>query len=370
MRVVDLRPRSVRLMSSLWKKGSAVQGPQSGPLGKPHLAARLAARMADGFAAQRVSGRPGRGPVPAVVSVGNLALGGTGKTPVVAALGKDLAAAGWQGAVLTRGYGSPLAGPLKVDATNALAGDEARLMALSLAPSGWPVIQARRRIQGLDFLMERYPETQMVLVEDGHQTAHLGRHLDVVILDAWTVVAGADGPMARAVTGPVIPFGPWRESAAGADRAAIWLLETDQEVPAMGDGGQFVAVFQRRLTLRSPRSGQQTEVPDGLPAVLSGIARPESFEKGLIEVLPKEPVLAVRCGDHARYLPRRVAEIVEYIGDSNADFMVTTAKDWVKLEPFWPEKLPVLVADLEICWGRGKTLPELVGERLEALAGP
>jgi tetraacyldisaccharide 4'-kinase len=370
MRVVDLRPRSVRLMSSLWKKGSPVQGLQSGPISKLNLAARLAARLADGFATRRVSGRPARGPVPAVVSVGNLALGGTGKTPVVAALSRDLAAAGWKGAVLTRGYGSPLSGPLKVEATNALAGDEARLMALSLSSVNWPVIQARRRIRGLDFLMEKFPDTQIVIVEDGHQTAYLGRHLDVVILDAWTVVPGEDGPVAGAITGPVVPFGPWRESAVGADRAGIWLLETEQDVPEVGAGGQAVAVFQRRLSLRSAGSGQEVEAPGCRPAVLSGIARPESFEKGLENVLKNEPVLAVRCGDHARYLPRRVAEITEYIQESKADFLVTTAKDWVKLEPFWPEDLAVLVADLEICWGRDKTLPELVGERLEALAGP
>lgn len=370
MRVVDLRPRSVRLMSSLWKKGTPVQGQQSGPMSPPNLAARLAARLADGFAAHRVSGRPSRGPQPAVVSVGNLALGGTGKTPVVAALGKDLASAGWKGAVLTRGYGSSLAGPLQVEAANGLAGDEARLLALSLTPLGWPVIQARQRIRGFEFLMDKFPDTQIVVVEDGHQTANLGRHLDVVILDAWTVVPGENGTVVRALTGPVVPFGPWRESAAGADRAGIWLLETDLDVPEVGVGGQAVAVFQRRVTLRSARSGQRADPPEGRPAVLSGIARPESFEKGLENILTIEPVLSVRCGDHARYLPRRVAEITRYFRESKADFLVTTTKDWVKLEPFWPEDLTVLVADLEICWGRDKTLPELVGERLEALAGP
>ncbi len=367
MRIVDLRPRSVRLMSSLWKKDSRVRGQLDHPPSKPNLAARLTAAMGNRFVAHRVSARQEPAPVPAIVSIGNLALGGTGKTPVVAALGKDLASAGWKGAVLTRGFGSPLAGPLKIEATNVLAGDEARLMAMSLTPSGWPVIQARRRVRGLDFLAE--PDTQVVIVEDGHQTARLGRHLDVVILDAWSVVPGDDGSVVRAATGPVFPFGPWRESAAGALRAGIWLLETDQEVPAVGEGGQAVAVFQRRLTLRCPRSGKEADAPVGRPAVLSGIARPESFEKGLEKVLSSDPVLALRCGDHAQYLPRRVADITRIFRESKADFLVTTAKDWVKLEPFWPESMPVLVADLKICWGHNKTFPSLVGERLEGLTG-
>ena len=369
MRVVDLRPRSVRLVSSLWGRGPVVRGQGENPSPEPNLATRLAGRVADGFVGRRVSDRQQIGPVPGIVSVGNLALGGTGKTPVVAALGKDLAAAGWKGAVLTRGFGSPLAGPFTVDRANALAGDEARLMAMSLSSCGWPVIQARRRVQGLDFLMEKFPDTGIVIVEDGHQTARLGRHLDVVILDAWTVESVGDSRIVRPVTGPVFPFGPWRESAAGAARAGIWVLETDQEVPAAGETGQAVAAFQRKSVLRCPHSGLQVEPPTGRAAVLSGIARPESFEKGLDKILINDPVLAVRCADHVEYLPRRVAQIAKEYRESKADFLVTTAKDWVKLEPFWPGGLPVLVADLEITWGRAKTLPDLVGERLEALAG-
>ena len=60
-----------------------------------------------------------------------------------------------------------------------------------------------------------------------------------------------------------------------------------------------------------------------------------------------------------------LAKITIAVQKVGADFLVTTAKDWVKLKPFWPEGLPVLVADLEISWGRGKTLPALVGERLD-----
>lgn len=369
MRILDMRPRAVRLMSYLWGRGSAARGLHARRPEPLHPAARCVAAVADGFIARRVAARRPPEPYPAVVSVGNLALGGTGKTPVVAALAEALAASGRQGAVLTRGFGSPLAGPLTVDPANAQAGDEARVMATILATPGWPVIQARHRARGLDHIRESYPAVEVVIVEDGHQTARLGRHLDVVILDGWTVTAEGGCDKVCAVTGHVVPFGPWRESAAGADRAGIWLLETDDDTPASGVGGQAVASFRRSLTLREQQGGHQVDSADGRFAVLSGIARPEAFEQALGNVLPKAPVLAVRCGDHVRYNPGMVAEISRIAHEDGADFLVTTAKDWVKLKPFWPAGLPVLVADLEIRWGCSKTLPALVEERLGSILG-
>ncbi len=366
MRILDLRPRTVRLMSNLWGSGTTVRGQYTDKPGSAHLAARLTARVADGFIARRVAARRLDGSGPAIVSIGNLALGGTGKTPVVVALADALAAAGWKGAVLTRGFGSPLAGPLTVDPDNELAGDEARLIATVLTARGWPVIQARRRVWGLKHLMDAYPATEVVIVEDGHQTAHLGRHLDVVILDGWFVDQRDGSEKVHAVTGPVLPFGPWRESSAGADRAGVWLLETGIDMPDEGQGGQAVTTFQRKLSLRDPHDDRSVDSPDGQAAIHSGIARPVAFENSLRKVLKRDAVLAVRCGDHARYAPRMVAKITSAARDAGADFLVTTAKDWVKLKPFWPTGFQVLVADLEICWGPGRTLPEIVGEHLVA----
>jgi len=236
MRVLDKRPRTVRFMSNLWGRGPSVRGFMAKKPESTHLAARFTAKVADGLIARRVAARNLSEACPALVSIGNLALGGTGKTPVVAALADDLASAGWKGAVLTRGFGSPLTGPLTVDPDNDLAGDEARLIAATLVARGWPVIQARRRKKGLDHLLEVYPGTEVVIVEDGHQTAHLGRHLDVVILDGWFVNQADGREKVCAATGPVFPFGPWRESSAGADRAGIWLLETEKDMPAEGRG--------------------------------------------------------------------------------------------------------------------------------------
>lgn len=367
MRILDLRPRSVRYISSLWETGSHSRGKLPEVPRSPNALERLAARIVDGVTSRRIAGRITREPGPVIVSVGNLALGGTGKTPVVGALAMDLASAGWKGAVLTRGFGSPLAGPLTVDPDNILAGDEARLIAKVLDAKGWPVVQSRHRPAGLDHLLDEYLELDVVIVEDGHQTAGLGRHLDIVILDSWTVTDAGDSGVVSPHTGPVFPLGPWRESSGGAARAGIWLLETDEDMPASGEGGQVVTTFRRTLTLHDPVDPGATRDRGSRPAVLSGIARPEAFEKSLQSVMDTEPVLAVRCGDHAEYGPRTVEAVLEAMVESRADHLVTTGKDWVKLAPFWPRGKPVLVTDLQIEWGSKKTLPDLVGERLQAL---
>ena len=369
MQILDLRPHTVRLMSSLWSQSPTHRGALDSPPDRPHFVSRGVNRIADRLIARRVAGRSLDPGGPAVISVGNLALGGTGKTPVVAALASDLAASGRKGAVLTRGFGSPLAGPLEVDPGNGLAGDEARLMASVLDASCWPVVQARQRSRGLEYLLEKHPGTEIVIVEDGHQTADLGRHLDILILDAWTVEESPGGKRIRPVTGAVFPFGPWRESSTGAERAGIWLLVTGEPIPDSGVNGQSVAAFTRSLSLRDARNGSAVATPGGTSAVLSGIARPGAFETAVLGILPQDPVLAIRHGDHADYTPRDAARIIREVEGVGAGFLVTTAKDWVKLEPFWSGGPRVLVADLKISWGYGKTRPELVGERQGALPG-
>jgi len=300
-----------------------------------------------------------------VISVGNLALGGTGKTPVTVGLAMELAGRGIRGAILTRGFGSRLAGPLVVNPADTLVGDEARLMAGYLADFHWPVIQSRRRTKGLAWLASHHPDLDVVIAEDAYQTAGLGRHLDILILDRWKLKSGCVEP----VPGPVFPLGPYRESRAGADRADIWLLESAGEVPGQGTAGIPVATFSRRLELRNPQGADDGVSPDTKWAALAGIARPDRFERGVTDLMGRKPHLVVRPGDHVDYTPRYSARIAAALDQAGADLLVTTAKDWVKLSSYWDSKRPVRIADLGIAWGHDTTLPELVGERLDVWLG-
>ncbi len=83
-----------------------------------------------------------------------------------------------------------------------------------------------------------------------------------------------------------------------------------------------------------------------------------------------EPVLAVRCNDHDSYGPKLVQKIINAAHDAKVDRVLTTAKDWVKLQDVWPGDFPLQVAELKISWGKGKTLPELVRERFVNHSNP
>ena len=368
MRIMDLRPTLERHFSSRWLEGHNRPKFRSE---KPNFLTRFYSRLADRWMANLVQQRNAAPDGPFVLSVGNLALGGTGKTPVIMTLANDLAGRGNRGCILTRGFKSPLSGPLKVDPANVLAGDEARLMASRVLTLGWPVIQSRNRALGLSFILENFEGLDYVLCEDGHQTRKLGRHLDILILDQWQVMAGPDGSRLQPVTGPVFPFGPYRESACGAQRAGIILVETDQEIPALGMDGQMIATFTRQVSLRSVSNLAGDHHITCPYAVLSGIARPGPFERSMTGLIGFEPLLAIRLRDHQEYSPRLIKTIINELDAEGGLPLVTTAKDWVKLEPLWPTDRVVLVAELELEWGQQNALPQLVEERTRfQQAGP
>ncbi|MBU2503010.1 tetraacyldisaccharide 4'-kinase [bacterium] len=300
---------------------------------------------------------------PFLVSIGNLALGGTGKTPVLQRLAADLAGAGLAVGILTRGYGSALPGPLVVSPGNEGCGDEARLMASRLAGTGTVVVQSRRRSTGLDFLRRQAPDLDLVLLEDAHQTAGIGRDLDVLLLDRWRVGDSPDrtGHLIP-LCGPVLPFGPWREPADGARRAGIWLVEAEPAAAGVGLWGQPVAAFARRPVLGGGTI-PGLAVQDGPWAALSGIARPEPFETAAAAAVGSEPALVIRCRDHEPFGPGVRGRILAAVRRCGAASVVCTAKDWIKLEGGWPGDLNGVVLDQRLEWTSEPALPELIRKR-------
>lgn len=360
MKVFDWRPEWEKHFLRRWESSEAT--PRSFPLAS--TLGKVWNRMVERWIARRVSQRHPALAGPKVVSVGNLALGGTGKTPLIMALAGDLAGQGLKGAVLTRGYRSPLAGPIAVTPDLEMAGDEARLMAGVLGPLGWTVAQARQRHEGLDFLQTTCPDLDFILLEDGHQTRQVGRHLDIVILDRWEIEQESQGSTTlKPLTGPVFPFGPYRESAEGTSRAGILVVESDASVPVRAVGGQPVATFTREGKLRqvsgSPGGGLSTEL-----GALAGIARHGAFEQKISRWAGREPRLAIRMRDHQEYGPRLADRIIRTLDAEGVEALVTTAKDWIKLKHFWPRQRPAFVVELEIKWGTPHVLPQLVREHV------
>ncbi|WP_047393067.1 tetraacyldisaccharide 4'-kinase [Chitinibacter sp. ZOR0017] len=141
-------------------------------------------------------------PVPVVV-VGNITVGGTGKTPLTIALARRLAELGWQVGIISRGYGGAAQQPTEVlpDSLPATVGDEPLLLRRA---TGVPVFVARQRAAAGQALLARYPAVNLLLCDDGLQHYALGRALEICVVD------GARG----LGNGLRLPAGPLRESPA------------------------------------------------------------------------------------------------------------------------------------------------------------
>jgi len=143
-------------------------------------------------------GRPVRFPVPVVV-VGNLSVGGTGKTPLVIEIVRALRARGWSPGIVSRGYGGRTQRPVLVDPSSdaAQCGDEPLLMR-HLA--GCPVAVGRDRVAAARLLLATHGACNILIADDGLQHRRLGRNLEIAILDATGVGNGL-----------LLPAGPLRD---------------------------------------------------------------------------------------------------------------------------------------------------------------
>jgi tetraacyldisaccharide 4'-kinase len=308
---------------------------------------------------RRLAGRAEPPATPRVVSLGALAVGGSGKTPAVLSLAVGLLARGHAVGIVTRGYGSTARGPLTVDVADPRCGDEARLMAARL-PAG-AVVQARDRTAGLDLLRATRPELAYVLLEDGHQCAGQGRHLDVLILDRWRETPGGVVPE----TGLRLPWGPYREGPAGATRAGIWLVPVapGEALPARTAGGATVLGFERRVLLPTGMAA----APDMPYGVVSAVADPGRFEADCAALTGSTPALVVRFDDHAPYGRADVDDLLAEGAAAGVRTWLTTAKDHVKLAPLWPPlAAPLRLVELELVWRGAADLAAAVLARLEA----
>ncbi|MFM2484141.1 tetraacyldisaccharide 4'-kinase [Celerinatantimonas yamalensis] len=118
-----------------------------------------------------------------VIIVGNIGIGGNGKTPVVLALCHYLRTQGYTPAVISRGYGGQAVGPLAVndDMDTSLCGDEPLLIRRR---TGCPVVICRRRPQAVEFVQKGYPECDVIIADDGMQHYQLARDIEICVVDA------------------------------------------------------------------------------------------------------------------------------------------------------------------------------------------
>jgi tetraacyldisaccharide 4'-kinase len=292
----------------------------------------------------------------AVISVGNLAAGGTGKTPCVEAICRLLLQEGLRPAVLSRGYRGSLRGRAAVvsDGERVLldpgeAGDEPVLLARRLP--GVPVLVGGDRRVTADLAVARFG-AQVVVLDDGFQHLRLARDLDVVLLDARHPFGN----------GHCLPRGLLRESPSALGAADLVLLTRtrraeSQRTEAVRDS---VRRYSRAVpvlpTAHAPlavvdlRDGSVSplETLRGLKVLaFAGIGTPEAFFHELNE-LGARVLEAVPFPDHHRYSPEDLRQLENWARLMNAQAMVTTEKDAVRLQAHPPLEPRALALRIEM----------------------
>jgi tetraacyldisaccharide 4'-kinase len=293
-----------------------------------------------------------------VISIGNLAVGGSGKTPAAMEVARRLGARGRRVALLSRGYGATRSDARRVSDGRTLllgaaeAGDEPWLMARRLP--GVPVLCGPRRAELARLALADGADA--LVLDDGFQHRGLFRDLDVVVLDAQNPVGN----------GRLLPRGPNREGLGALSRAGLaWLSRADQAPPAELERLREAA---RRATGRAPVESRHAvaDVLDGRLSrsfgrgalsgrrvlLLAGIGRPEGFRR-TVAGLGGEVALERLFRDHHAFADGELEEAFAAARAAGCQAVVTTEKDAVRLAPRWAEEplLQVVTIDAEILRG-------------------
>jgi tetraacyldisaccharide 4'-kinase len=251
-----------------------------------------------------------------VVSVGNLSVGGTGKTPVAAWIARKLTEKGIKPGIVLRGYG----------------GDET--LVHERLNAHVPVIAASNRPRGIREAIAQGAD--VVILDDAFQHRRAGRDADVLLVDAdsWS---GAPR---------LLPAGPWREPLRSARRASLIIITRKTADRATVEAARravesaaprvpIAVVHLAPGELRSTATGQSLPLHALRGAdltAIAAIARPESFFRQLTEL--GAVVRPHSFADHHAFTRKEARYLAAQA--SSSDFVVCTLKDAVKLESMWP----------------------------------
>lgn len=260
----------------------------------------------------------------AVISVGNLSAGGSGKTPFVILLGELLKARGVKFDILSRGYGRKSRGVLLVDPAGLPEqfGDEPLLIARRLHA---PVIVGEDRYEAGRFAESRFG-ARLHLLDDGFQHRTLGRDFDIVLVTP------------QDASDRLLPAGRLREPVAALRRADVVVL-------ASGAAAESFPL-QGKLVWRVRRGMAAQNVPPR-PVAFCGIARPQNFVLQL-RAANIEPAAEAFYRDHHLYSENDIRELLALRQKSEAGGFVTTEKDAVNLGAFLSALEPLAVVPVRM----------------------
>lgn len=264
-----------------------------------------------------------------IVSVGNLTVGGTGKTPHVIELVRRLAARGERPAILTRGYRGTAHRPA----------DEVLELRAALPEAA--VIVHADRVRGAAEALSVH--ATCAIMDDGFQHRRLHRDLDIVLIDALRPWGG----------GALLPAGRLREPPGSLRRADLVIITRTNQVDS-----EWAAQIIRTVRAIAPNAAVVTShvrvsgiidengQPATIPAaenhrflLVAGLGNVETVIHSAREFLGESRIAQVRrFPDHHCYAAQDVASIIRETMHVDAAGVLTTRKDWVKLAPLWPAK--------------------------------
>ncbi len=289
----------------------------------------------------------------AVVSVGNLTVGGTGKTPFTELLVKKLS--GRKVAVLSRGYGggetSVVSDGVILAPAPPVSADEPYMLARNL--SGVPVLCNPDRVVGAFDLVEKFG-TEVIVLDDGYQHRRIDRDLDILLLPAdslfedrsLTPLGGLREPIEQIKRADLIVFA----SSVRIEEKRIKGLEA--ELRLLGFGDKPVLTAEGAISGFRDIDGATGDLPGGGLYLFAGIARPERFFDS-IGALGVDVVGAKNFPDHYQYTERDIHEILEDAITCGASTLLTTEKDAVRLLEY-DGSLPLLYARYTLSITRGE----------------
>jgi tetraacyldisaccharide 4'-kinase len=260
----------------------------------------------------------------AVISVGNLSAGGSGKTPFVILLGELLKARGICFDVLSRGYGRGTRGVLLVEPGGRARdfGDEPLLIARKLQT---PVVVGEDRYEAGRFAEQRFGP-QIHLLDDGFQHRGLARDFDIVLV---TPEDARDH---------LLPTGRLREPLRSLQRADAVVLTSGASPEHFPLAGKTIWRVRRGIV--------PTEVP-ARPVVFCGIARPQNFLLQL-RAAGIDPIAEAFFRDHHAYTEKDIRDLRQLRQSSEADGFVTTEKDAVNLGGYLDALEPLAVVPVKM----------------------
>jgi tetraacyldisaccharide 4'-kinase len=296
-----------------------------------------------------------------VISVGNITLGGTGKTPLVIYLAKKLSERDENPTILTRGYGRKKKEMVELteDTYQGFnwedAGDEPLVMAGRLP--GVPILVSKNRRTSGHHAVQKFGNHVLIL-DDGFQHLKLFRDLDIVVIDATNPFGN----------GKFLPAGILREPLSSLRRADVFVLtKTDQtsnkdelkktlrEFNPEAIVAESVYRIRSIIDFASGTSVESKGIENKKALAFSAIGNPSSFENSL-KTLKVRLIKHRTFRDHHPYKSKEISDLGREAKELKADFLITTEKDSVRIPLIKETEIPIYVLKIDLTVTQGEQI--------------